>query len=782
MADFITEMRHRRILPAVGVYVASSWVLIEILDRLVERYLLSPYLTDIIFWGLYSLIPAVMLIAWTHGKPGKDKATRLEKVGVPINLIATMGLLISVFGDKDLDLAATQITVNNELGQQETHYIPSETFRRRMVVFFWENESGDPELDWLQYGVTELLVRDLQQDPFVLATSPWNNFGDGFYAQLKQAGFTDGLDIPRSLMRKIAGQANRQYFIEGSLNKVTDEYVLTARIWDTQTLAKVAELTESSWDIYSAIDNLSSEIRDVLEVPEGSSRMVEDIPLTETYGESEAALKAYIQGLNARLFDNDFEASNRFFDQAVSIDPNFVMAWLLKADNMVNSGNLPAAQEALSKAQALDYRLPSGVRIQLKKIIYRLAGEHEKLMKFLLLQTQIRDDAASHNSLATMYMISGELEDAKTEYLLALDRDALNIGIFLRMSALERATGNIEAAIDYAHRYQQQKPEDIEANIQLGDLLRDSGELAAAKEHYKQAQVLQNAPVQPTLKLSVIASLKGDINAARDYLAEAEAYAQTPMDKVKVRQCAAQLEFRLGRVHAAIRQTEAQEEFLLQSRGMWEVTLSVYTPLIEYYIMLGDFDSAWDALNTAKSLLTPPLDKFLGFSEALIHANEKDVSAALISLQRAEEIIEQLQLKFLEFEVYFIQARISEAEGDYEAMAKHNLKAIEHLNRSVVAGDLRLVVPLIYARVADAQIEIGNLDAAEQSIEAGSRADPSEPMLWLARARLQRVRNMPQLALASVNYALAIWKDADENFVMAKKARVLSEELQRVIQ
>jgi len=198
--------------------------------------------------------------------------------------------------------------------------------------------------------------------------------------------------------------------------------------------------------------------------------------------------------------------------------------------------------------------------------------------------------------------------------------------------------------------------------------------------------------------------------------------------------------------------------------------------------MLGDFDSAWDALNTAKSLLTPPLDKFLGFSEALIHAKEKDVDAALISLQHAEEIIDQLQLKFLQFEVYFIRARISEAEGDYEAMAKLNLKAIEHLNRSVVAGDLRLVVPLIFARVADAQIIIGNLDAAEQAIEAGSRADPSEPMLWLARARLQRARNMPQLALASVNYALAIWKDADENFVMAKKARVLVGELQSIIQ
>ena len=51
MANFIDEIRDRRVLPAVGVYAAGCWVLIEILDRLVERYLLSPYITDAAFWG-----------------------------------------------------------------------------------------------------------------------------------------------------------------------------------------------------------------------------------------------------------------------------------------------------------------------------------------------------------------------------------------------------------------------------------------------------------------------------------------------------------------------------------------------------------------------------------------------------------------------------------------------------------------------------------------------------------------------------------------------------------
>ena len=80
------EIRERRVLPAVGVYIGACWVVIEILDRLTDRYFLSPYLTDIVFWGLYSLLPAVILLAWTHGRPGKDRATRAEMIGIPLNL------------------------------------------------------------------------------------------------------------------------------------------------------------------------------------------------------------------------------------------------------------------------------------------------------------------------------------------------------------------------------------------------------------------------------------------------------------------------------------------------------------------------------------------------------------------------------------------------------------------------------------------------------------------------------------------------------------------------
>jgi len=374
MTTFFDELRKRRVLPAVGVYAAGCWVLIEILDRLVERYLLSPYITDAAFWGLYSMIPAVVLVTWAHGKPGKDRATRAEKIGVPVNIIATLGLLITVFGDKDMGAMASAVTVANEDGVAETRYVPNESYRRRMAVFFFDNESGDPERDWLQYAVTELLVQDLQQNPFVLATSPWANYGNGFYARMRAAGFEDGLDVPRSLMREIATDANRQYFLEGSIVNDDEPYRIDVRIWETDSLRQVAELSRSGYDLYGLVDDLSRDVRSALDVPAGGARLAEDLPLAETYGESQEALKDYIAGLNARLFNNDIDAANRLLSQALDADPGFVLAWLVKAINLLDAGDIPAAQEALVQAQELDYRLPERDQILIKQAAYRLSA------------------------------------------------------------------------------------------------------------------------------------------------------------------------------------------------------------------------------------------------------------------------------------------------------------------------------------------------------------------------------------------------------------------------
>ena len=446
MADFITEMRDRRVLPAVGVYIGGCWVLIEILDRLVERYLLSPHLTDIAFWGLYSLIPAVILVAWTHGKPGKDQITRAEKVGLPINIIATIGLLLTLFSDKDLGAAAELVTISDEHGQTVSQYVAGQAHRRKMVLFFWENQTRDAENDWLSYAVPQMVTQDLQQSPFVQATSIWSGGPNGMYLMLKQAGFDDGLGVPTRLMRRIADDTNRDYYIEGNIAKAGEDWVLTARVRESQNASIVGSVEERGVDLYQVADQISLGVREILDVPTGGA--VEDLSLVDTYGESSEALQTFIGGMNAWLFENDLQKAQEEFDRTLGIDAQFVLAWFYKARLAVEQGDLGRAQLAYSEAQKLDYRLSALDRMIVKASLFRIAGDNEKLISFLRMHHRLGDNVRSRVILANVLLNTGELDEAKALYREAYELDPSEIGLLLAIAGIERASQNEDKAID----------------------------------------------------------------------------------------------------------------------------------------------------------------------------------------------------------------------------------------------------------------------------------------------------------------------------------------------
>ncbi len=763
MADFITELRERRVLPAVGVYVASCWVVVEILDRLVDRYLLSPYLTDIVFWGLFSLLPAVCLIAWSYGRPGKDTATRAQKIGVPINVLATAGLLLAFFGGKDLGITAERVSVVNEEGEQETHIVPQEAARQRLAVFFFDNESGDPGLDWLQYAATELLTQDLQQDKWLSASSPYGAWGGGFYGRLKASGFTDGVGAPASLLRDIARDANIEYFTNGTVRKEGDELVLTTRLWDVRSMSRVAELEERGWDLYTLMDNTSIRVREALEVPSLEAGAQEDLPLAETYGESEGALKAYIAGLNARLIDNDIPGALGQMDAALAEDPAFVMALFVKGMMITETGNFPAAAEVLAQAQELDYRLPANDRAILKAMHYRATGQSERLMDFIRLQVRLSGEARWHVQLATLLMVSGELAEAKEHFEQALAKDALNTGLLLTLSDLDRSLGDMEGAIDYARRYQAAQPEDIGASLKLGDLLRDTGDLEAAQTHYEQAQLLKDDTVSPLLRQHTIAARLGDDARARRLLEDALATARTASQFATVHVAAHFYEARMGRVDAAIEQMRAAERYMSESQPPFAVALTVHTSIVGQYLRLDDLDAARAVLQEAREIVVvPPMNQFLETMEAGIAAFEGRYEEAWEHLARFEAVLEQLGFNSLAFQVPLVSGEIAYREGRYAEAAAFIEAGIDEVDRSFIAGEMYAHgMPMFISQLAELQVLAGQLESAEHTIERGFLLDPNEPNLWVAQARLQKQRGEHQLARASIDHALATWSDAD---------------------
>jgi tetratricopeptide (TPR) repeat protein len=465
---------------------------------------------------------------------------------------------------------------------------------------------------------------------------------------------------------------------------------------------------------------------------------------------------------------------------AVETDPGFVLAWFIKALNLVDAGDLRSAQAAISQAQTLDYRLPASDRSTLKFLQYRLSGQQDKLIAFLRLQVQLKGDAQAHSRLANMLMATGQLDEAKQQFLEALDKDALNVGIYLQLSLLERGIGDMESAIGYARKYQEAKPEEFHAQLVLGDLLRDSGNLDGSEEHYAQASLLGDQPVLPLLRLADIATRKGDVNEAQSFLEQAELAALSVGHKAQVRGAVATLELRLGRVRSGIEQLYLLEKLMAEFQPPFQVALATYSPMVRAHNSLGDPDSAQEVLNIALDMVEPPLDQFLAFNEADILITLGDYDGAAAATLRGADIIEQFKLEDMKFLVDMIDGYIARKRGDYPGSSALFRAALERIKRSVIGGsEMYRQLPAMSAQLAESLILGGELDEAEKALAEGFRLDPSEPLLWLNKARFQFASGLPQLAQASVSYALAIWKDADPEFEELIEAQSLEQEIAR---
>ena len=141
----IEDLLKRRVPQFIGVYVVASWTILQIVDWIVNRYILSPYLVDLSLGVIIALVPTVLIMAYFHGKPGKDKWSNIEKIGIPVNLVGAIAILAIVFYPKDLGAATKTIVVENEEGKREKRIVPKSNFIKSMAMMPLENKIKNVE-------------------------------------------------------------------------------------------------------------------------------------------------------------------------------------------------------------------------------------------------------------------------------------------------------------------------------------------------------------------------------------------------------------------------------------------------------------------------------------------------------------------------------------------------------------------------------------------------------------------------------------------------------------
>ena len=145
--SFIKTLLERRIPQILGSYLVAGTSLILFIEYLIDKYQFPSHYSTLALFSLICILPSVMILSYFHGTPGKDEWTRVEKVGIPINVLFIAGILF--FGDSLNIWQISNSSTNEKLPKVHLLYIGSPKNDHGSCYEYAENtlsENKDSEL------------------------------------------------------------------------------------------------------------------------------------------------------------------------------------------------------------------------------------------------------------------------------------------------------------------------------------------------------------------------------------------------------------------------------------------------------------------------------------------------------------------------------------------------------------------------------------------------------------------------------------------------------------
>ena len=200
---------------------------------------------------------------------------------------------------------------------------PPDPKKRSVAILYFKNLSGMKDLDHYSYSLPELLATDLGQSKYIRVLPD-----DKVSEVLKEKNYLISNVFDQKLFESIGNEANVNYLVQGSFIRSGEDLRITVKLRDSDTgeMLSTDYVDATADNIFPAIDRLTTGLKRRFDLSESEILADIDNNIEEITTSSPEALKLYISG--KKLFNNNNYAGSIIeFKKAVSIDPEFAMAY-----------------------------------------------------------------------------------------------------------------------------------------------------------------------------------------------------------------------------------------------------------------------------------------------------------------------------------------------------------------------------------------------------------------------------------------------------------------------
>jgi len=753
----LRDLLRRRVPQILGVYLAAGWAVLEFTEFLVDRYRLSLHLTDftMLTWAL--LIPSVLMLAYFHGGPGADRWTRVEKIGIPVNLAVAGLILIIAFAGKELGAATELVTVEDETGQTVERVIPKREFRKNLASFYFDNVSGDTALDWLQYGIPVALQHDLAQDLFLDVRD-----ADETGERLQEKGFADGLRIPLPLKRETAEQMHVAHFLAGQVSQEAGQLAVTTYLYETRRGKLIEERAFSGDDLFALVDQLSVQLRRDLGLPTQAIEEAKDLPVSELLTSSIPAYRSYVDAARSSISADDYEGMLTHLEEAVAQDPQFAVAHFVRFGLYFNLNRTEEAESALEAAMQFIYRLPERDQFELKTVYYLLVKQEpgRALTAAGMYAELYPQDIQAHLLLSQLYLARGDRARAIATLERVLELDPGRIDVLLRIGGLYEAEGEFEVALGNYERYAAESPSDPGTFITLGNLRSLRGEHEVARHEFEKALIIDPNNVVAMTRLADVDRDLGRFESALSGYDEALAASVTGAQRAGVYDAYKSYYELRGQPSRAIDYMHRRWAEMDKYAGPF-MTVQEKLQNLDTYIAAGLVKAAKDTLASIATRLSPPYDLFLSLGQLDIYLQLEDPDSVEAALEGVDRWIQALGLEAFRPMYVFAHGRMLEMRGDCA-------EAIVSYRRTLELWPSGLEP---HVDIGRCHRKLQQFAEAEAELTRYLEVRPYDPLAHYEIALVYADQGDREQALAHLGLALDVWRDADPGYTPAREAR-----------